>query len=210
MKKLFLLALPFILFSCSSDDDAEIIIPTSPQGNAVAYFRGNVDGVATDYTYNYNAGSAAYGYSNSAEGFPGENWYSYGGFIGTPDYSKGVTIYCDNMYFGGSQGESEDFYNTFETVPTNYLTNAQIDAHVKGIEIEYQKNGDGYRSSNGSQTGSTFVVTSVSEGIEEGGTEKIKTIIGTFNCKVYNDDNVADAVTITNGSFKVILKEDLF
>lgn len=208
MKKLLFLALPILMLSCSSgDDNANVPVIPSPAAG-VAYFRANVNGVPTDYTYNYTSATTAYGFSNSASGSPGGMVFSYGGSLSTASFSPTFTVYFDNMYVGGYEDESDNFYNTFATLPTNYLTNAQIDSYVKGIEIDYEKNGNRYNSGYGSQAGSTFAITSATQGIEAGGSLKVKTVIGTLACKLYNVDDVTDIITLSNGSFKVIVREE--
>lgn len=208
MKKLLLFALPILLFGCSSDDNNNSYTPVFPTPDSVAYFRGNVNGTPVDYTYTYTSTTTAYGYANSNSGSPGDFWFSYGGAISTSTFSPAITIYWDNMYHGGYDDESINFYESFSDLPTNFLTDAQIDGNVRGVEIVYEKNGSTYYSGAGSQAGSVFAISNSSQGIEDGGSLKIKTVEGTFNCKLYNGDDPTDVVTITNGSYKVVLRED--
>lgn len=64
-----------------------------------------------------------------------------------------------------------------------------------------------YSTLEGSQTGSLITILSSTKGIEAGGTLKIQTIVGKINCKLYNQDNPLDILTLTSGEFKLIFRE---
>jgi hypothetical protein len=212
MKKLLLLALPFLMLSCSSDDDNTYYPPANnPSGDSYAYMRGNKDGSAFNYTFNLNDASSPimYGPITSISQLGFDRWFSYGGQF-APSFMADENIYVsfENVYMGSYEDETNQFYDAFDPIPTNYLTYEQNnDQHLKGVSVGYQQeDGVYYYSDYGSQTGSTFTITSSSEGEELG--VKIKTIVGTFNCKLYNQDDVADVINITNGTFKVVVTED--
>jgi len=212
MKKLLLLALPFLMAACSSDDDNTYYPQVdNPSGDAYAYMRGNKDGSAFNYTFNLNDPSSQimYGPIINVSSLDFDRWFSYGGQF-APSFMADENIYVsfDNVYMGSYEDETNEFHNAFSTIPTNYLTYAQNnDQHLKGVSVGYQKEeGVYYYSEGGSQTGSTFTVTSSSEGTELG--VKTKTIVGTFSCKLYNQDNAADVINITNATFKVVVTEE--
>lgn len=214
MKKLFLLALPFILFSCSSDDsgDAAPIVPIPESTNSYAYLRGDLDGVPFDYTFKLNDifGQTSYTAITSISGGGSitSGSFSYGGMftpIGNPDQFAYVSF--DNMYYGDDTEESENFLNSMEVLPSNYITFAQDDALTKGVDLGYQESeGVNYSTMGGSQTGSTFVITDSSEGMD--GPYPIKTVSGTFSCKLYNQDDNTDVINVTNGTFKIVMTDN--
>jgi hypothetical protein len=79
--------------------------------------------------------------------------------------------------------------------------------HTKGVEVGYQAADNlNYSTMGGSQSGSTFVITGSSEGMD--GLYKIKTITGTFSCKLYNQDDNTDVINVTNGTFKIVTTDD--
>ena len=203
MKKLFLLALPFLLFSCSSDSDS------SQSSGGLVYISGKLDGTSFNYTFN-NTASDAYFYS-FLTGFDGEGfdrWYYYGGTLYTASLTKSISIAWDNMIFTDDEGvETDTFYDAFAEIPTNYLTQAQLDANLRGIDVQYEDEGTFYNTSYGSQAGSTFTVSSVTEDTDPDGLLQAVTVKGTFSCKVYNSENPDDFKTITDGKFKLILQE---
>lgn len=211
MKKLFLLALPFILFSCSSNDDNTYYPPPAgPTGDAYSYLRGEIDGASFNYTYNVNdiTGTTAYGPTTSISGVSPDQWFSYGGmFSPITNFDKFIYVSFANIFQGSYTDETAQFYTAFASVPSNYLTFAQDGDHNRGVDIGYQiSNNLNYTTLAGPQTGSTFIVISSSEGIEGG--HKTKTVTGTFSCKLYNQDDVTDVLNVTNGSFKVVTSED--
>lgn len=212
MKKLLFVALPFLLLSCSSDNDNTYVPPIeTPSGNAYSYMRGTMNGTPFDYTYKLNNPNSdiAYGAMVNISQLGFDRWFSYGGQF-SPEIMSDERIYISfaNVFSGSYEEESVEFHNAFETIATNYLDyNEDNVLHYKGIDVGYQASeGVYYYSTGGSQTGSTFTITDTSEGTEGG--LKTKTVVGTFNCKLYNQDNAADVKTITNGTFKVVLRED--
>ncbi len=212
MKKLGLLALSLVLFSCSSDNN-DPYYPTmnNPSGEPYAYMRGTKEGAGFDYTFYLNNALSPimYGPITSVSSLDFDRWFSYGGQF-APEFMAEENMYVsfENVYHGSYEEESDEFYDAFETIPTNYLTSDQNNnQHLKGVSVGYKKSdGQYYYSDGGSQAGSTFTVTSSSQGEELG--IKTKTIAGTFNCKVYNQNDATDVINITNGSFKVVVTED--
>ena len=101
------------------------------------------------------------------------------------------------------------FYQTFNTVPTNFLNAAEsVGGEVKGVRITYEDNaGDIYSSTGGNQNGSSFTVINATQGDVNG--VKTKTILGTVSCKVYKVGDASIFKTITNGSFKIVVRESL-
>lgn len=212
MKKLFLLLLPALLFSCSSNDsDDDLITPLNLEEttDAVAYIKGEMNGTAFDYYYTHSlVPQYLYGYINGYSGTGSERSFYYGAELSpTGNFDKRVMIAFNHMFAGSETDESAAFYDTFATIPTNYISAEQDDLHVKGVSVEYQIGDEYYTTMHGSQAGSTFTVTSSTQGIEPGGTLKIKTIIGTYSCKLYNNIDPSDIITITNGKYKVVLRE---
>jgi hypothetical protein len=203
MKKLLLLALPLLMFACSSDSDSG---PSETAG--VAFIKGKQDGVAFNYTFN-NVASDNFLY-NANSGFSGEGfdrWYYYGGSLVSftpPDFTPTFYIVWNNMFFGASgneSGETAEFYNTVSELPTNYLTEAQDDAHMPGLDIQFDGPDDVvYSSRYGSQAGSTFAISGSSEGVDSITGLKTKTVWGTFSCKVYNSDNPAEGINVANST----------
>lgn len=214
MKKLFLLALPFILLSCSSDDsgDSAPIIPTPQDTTPYSYARGNMDGVAFDYTFKLNdiTGQTTYAPITSIHGGGTitSGSFSYGGmFSPIGNFDKFIYVSFDNMYNGSDEDESENFIETMGTLPTNYISFAQDDVFVKGVSVGYTiSEGLTYTSMGGSQTGSTFTVTDTAEGMD--GPYPTKTVTGTFSCKLYNQSNAADVINVTNGTFKIVMTDN--
>src|SRR6476469_2170060 len=141
MKKLILLALPLLMFSCSSDSDSTTPVNTS----GVVYVRGSIDGTAFDYTFNNTATDV---YTNStASGFSGDGtdrWYYYAGGItafNPPTFAPSFLICWNNMFFVAmckANRETDSFYSSVATLPTNYLTSAQDDSHMAGLDIQLE------------------------------------------------------------------------
>jgi len=210
MKKLFLLLAAATLFSCSSSSDDAPVIPTTP--TAIAYIKGNFGGTPLDYTMtSYLVSNYYMGFESGFQGDGFTRSYYYGcsmrpaGSAGTEKY---VSIDFENMYISNDES-SEDaaFYGAFTPVPTNYITSVQNDLRTKGISVTYQTPTAYYATLSGSQSGSNMTIASAVEGIEPGGSAKIITITGTFNCKLYNDSDSSDVINVTGGQFKIMVKE---
>ena len=212
MKKLLLLALPMLMFSCSSDsDDATYYPPVeNPSGDAYSYMRGTMDGAAFNYTFNLNeiAGQTSYTAITSVSGGFSDGSFSYGGmFSPIGNFDKFIYVSFDNMYQGGEPNETDNFLDNMATLPSNYINFAQDDAYTKGVDIGYQATDELYYSSmGGSQSGSTFVITGASEGTD--GPYETKIVTGTFSCKLYNQDDNTDVINITNGTFKIVMTDN--
>lgn len=209
MKKIILIALAAVLFSCSSDDSSNNDNNTS----GVAFVKGKMDNVAFDYTFN-NTANDTYLY-NALSGFSGlgfDRWYYYGGNLTKftpPTFAPVFYISWNNMFFGQNgdeAGESAAFFNTVGSLPSNFLTVAQDDAHNPGLDIAFEKeDGTYYSSKEGSQIGSSLSVTNYTQNTTNG--SKTMTVVGTFSCKLYNTDNTSDVIVVTDGRFKLILSE---
>ena len=210
MKKLLLFALPLLMLGCRSDDSK---LKGDGDTSGVAYIRGKMNGTSFDYTFNntaddtflYNAGSGFAG-----EGF--DRWYYYGGDLSSftpPEFNPAFYISWNNVFFGeggDESGETAAFYNSVQALPSNFLTSEQDNAHMPGVDIDYvNASGVSYSSKDGSQAGSTISIAGSSVATVNG--LQTKTVWGTFNCKLYNYLDTTDVITVTNGSFKLILSE---
>lgn len=201
MKKLLLLVLPFMILSCSSDSSS------SSDNSAMAYVRGNKDGTAFNYTATTTSTDYGYNYYSGYSALDSFRWYSYGGMVYTSTFTPSFNIYWSNMVATDNPAtETATFYNEFATVPTNYLTNQQMnDDYLKGVSIQYESaTGDYYESIYGSQVGSTFTVSDKVEAIDPATGLQTITITGTFSCKLYNSDDTSDVINITNGTYKIV------
>ncbi|HEY0047258.1 MAG TPA: hypothetical protein VGB44_11155 [Flavobacterium sp.] len=213
MKKLILCAFAAVLFSCSSDENSNDN-DNAPESGA-AYMKGKMDNTTFDYTVNNNS-SDTFAYS-AASGYGAldlERWYYYAGVItnfNPPTLAPQMIIGWDNMFYGPNGNEAEEtaaFYDTVATLPTNFLTAAQDDAHMQGLTIDFKAaDGTHYSTMNGSQTGSSITVDGSTQGSTAVGAQKTKTVWGTFTCKLYNDDDPTDVIVVTDGKFKIILSE---
>lgn len=212
MKKLILFFAAALMASCSSDDNNNSNTQI-PAATATTYVKGNMGSAPFDYSYYLNAPLSPYqyGYGNGFSGDGFTRYYYYGGsFHEAGNFDKSFSIYFQNMYYGDTDesAESAAFYNSFSTIPTNYLTSLQDDAHLKGIEVDYDMGTDVFYSTKyGSQSGSSFTVTSATNGIEAGGSLKVITMIGTLNCKLYNFMDPSDVITISNAQYKIVIRE---
>ena len=214
MKKLLLLVLAISLFSCSkNNDDSEQIV--TPSVDAIAYFRGSLNGQPLDYSQtNYTTSAYSYSYYNGYLSGPGyfDKSYHFGCIMqpsnNTNSYPQ-IDLTFSNMYNTNSGvSQTDAFYGLFTTIPTNFITSIQENNLVKGINVSYTSPSDvNYSTLKGDQTGSTMTVTSSTTGIESGGNLKIITIVGNVNCKLYNQNNPSDVIALSNGTYKLIFRE---
>lgn len=216
MKKLILLAFVAFTFSCSSDDSTPpttTIPPTTTEPTTVAFARGKMNNVPFDYTFNNVANDNFL--HNSITGYSGlgdMRWYYYGGSFtkfDPPTFAPELMMAWDNVFTGnggGNDGETEAFYETTNALPTNYITSEENENHVAGFSVQFKNEAGGmYSSIYGSQTGSTVVVQGSSQSTAGG--LKRKTVWGTFSCKVYSQDSPSESISITDGTYKMILTE---
>ncbi len=210
MKKLFLIAIAAMTFSCSSDDGPSNVTP-DPQASGYAFMRGKMNNVDFDYTVN-NTATDVFIYSpiGGYSGLDNKLWYRYGASISSftpPNFIPEIMIGWDNVYYYSGVGadlENEQFYTTVGNLPTNFLTDNQSDNYSPGVTVDFRDaQGKFYSTIYGSQSGSSVAVTGSSQAVEMG--IKTKTVWGTFSCKMYNENNPADVKQITNGTFKVVL-----
>jgi hypothetical protein len=214
MKKALLLLLSISLFSCSKSE--EVVAPTPTNTDAIAYFRASLNGSALDYSQtNYTTSAYSYNYYNGYQAGPGsfDKSYHYGCIMTTSDVTNfypRIDLTFSNMYNTNSGvSQTNAFYGSFATIPTNFITSTQESNLVKGINVNYTSPSDvTYSTLDGDQTGSTMTVTSSTTGIEPGGNLKIITIVGTVSCKLYNSSNPSDVIVLSNGTYKLIFRED--
>lgn len=211
------------LFSCSKSDDVAQALPVVPNTSGlvdinvdlIAFFNASLNGVPLNYLQStLPSSSHSYGIYNGYQGGPGyfDKSYHYGCFIQpnllTTDYPQ-IGITFNNMYNSNSTvSQTNAFYGLFTSTPTNFLTSTQLSNLTKGLDVNYKSATNvSYSSLTGSQTGSLMTVTSVKNGIASGSNLKTVTIDGTINCKLYNNANPSDVITLTNGSFRLIFRE---
>ena len=194
--------------SCSGNDD-QPAVPTPAA--AIAYIKGNFNATPIDYSMtSYLVSNYYAGFENGFQGDGFTKSFYYGCSLrpaGSAGTDNNLSIDFENMYITNDES-SEDaaFYGLFSPVPTNFISSAQNDLRMKGISVNYSTPTENYSTLNGSQSGSVMNVTSSVSGIEEGGSAKVQTLVGTFNCKLYNYEQT-DVITVTGGQFKIIVRE---
>jgi hypothetical protein len=210
MKKLALVILSLTFFSCSSDDDAATPITPTPVTNSVAYFYSKIDNASVTFDQNETANpTSVYVPSTSTHSNGGNYYFDYtSGMERNSSDLTNLDITFNNLYNSATFAEeTTNFYTNFNTKPTNFLTATQATSLVKGISLTYtDSNGDMYSTLDGNQTGSTISYSSTTNGTGISG-DKTVTIVGTVNCKLYNQANITQFKTLTNGSFKLIFHE---
>lgn len=209
MKKIFLFLTAITLFSCGGSDDDAPVVPTS--ATAIAFIKGNFNATPIDYSMtSYLVSNYYFGFENGFQGDGFTNTYYYGCALrpaGSAGNDNDISIGFENMYTTNDEStEDAAFYGLFTPAPMNFISSAQDNLHVKGISVGRNTPNDYYSTLYGSQSGSAMTITSSVSGIEAGGTAKIQTLTGTFNCKLYNFDQ-SDMITVTGGQFKIIVKE---
>lgn len=209
MKKLVVLISSLAIFSCSSDDNEVTPTPT-PVNNSITYFYSKIDNASLTFEEDNTANptsinAPSIGYTNNG----GDNYFYYGCAMerNSSDLTN-LDFTFNNMYHSPNfTDETTNFYTNFTTKPTNFLTNAQEIALTKGISLTYtDSSGNTYSTLDGSQTGSSVSYSSTTNGTGISG-DKTVTIVGTVNCKLYNQSDVSDVKILTNGSFKLIFHE---
>lgn len=209
MKKTFFLTiLSFAIFSCSKNDDQ---IQTPVTVEPVVFFKGTMNGAAINYHMD-NANSLSNTHElRLGEGYSGIgfDYYHYrtSGLEESPAQgdSKTMILGFDNIVHNNdSNGPTiTEFDNAFllSNLPTSFTTSST----QKYVSVNYWPvgigNGDVY-TTDGSQTGSSVTYSSSSVGTYNGA--KSYTVIGKVTCKLYNSNNAADIITLTNCDFKLI------
>jgi len=215
MKKLFLALVSTALFSCSSDDSSTTPTPVTPTpSNSITFFNSKIDNTSFVFNEDTSLNPTHYhdlyvGYTNG-NGF--DKVYTYGCSMveNNTNLIPALELSFDNMYATADYAEeTANFYSNFQTnTPTNFITSTQESNLIKGISVNYTPAVGSYFSTKyGSQTGSTITYTSITTGTNSTTGEKIVTITGTLNCKLYDSNDVTNVKTLTNGSFKLIFNE---
>lgn len=194
----FLIAISFI--SCSKDDNAQ---------NEDYYIKGKVDGTSFDMGFSLDDEDPEYYFSS---GFSG----SIGGPSGCVlTYNPGIEPNWDEslpmlyfelnkFYSGGSSSESEGaVFNDLFPIGTH-----QLNDNAHGVNIIYVPHSDEdlvYVSNIGTQNNASFKITSSTEMNDENWNLYYQEISGTFNARLYNEEDLNDYIDITDGKFKIIV-----
>jgi hypothetical protein len=213
MKKVILLLLTISLLSCSKDGNSDS--SSEDQTNAIAYFKASLNGQQLDYVQDSSTSpSHFYSYSSGFLGLGFSKAYYYG--CDLQPYTQGsfnrypqIGLTYNSLYTTeDSSTENGAFYGLFNSLPTNFITSQQDSDRVKGISVSYASpNNVRYSTMNGSQSGSTINITSSLSGNEKDTNFKIQTLVGTVTCKLYNENDASDVISLTNGKFKLVLRE---
>lgn len=208
-----------VLLSCNEDDDT---VPNDDMGN-----QNDPGNTNFDFFINFTANGEAisYGYSESNPDFTFLPAMSYSEFF------EGTSCFrtCDSgIISGGSDvipqagisfyrfldalcasSDPSVFNSLFSTGQYNYAATAE----ENGIGFNYATNTPEeafYLSIGGDQTGSNFSITSSTEDniSSPTGTLYTQIVTGTFNCTLYNEDDVNDTIEITAGSFRLRIESD--
>lgn len=212
-KTLILLALSLSLLACSSNDSSTE--ETSQSSKTVASFKASLNGKTFDYSqdnstspthqFAYLSGYVSTGIQFEKSYYAGCALYPSASQTGYPQ----ISLTFNGLYTNtNATTVSAAFYNSFKTIPTNFITLNEANTGKKGIDLSYQiSDGTTYSTFYGSQIGSTLMVSSSIEGIEEGTNLKTQTLIGTISCKLYSETNPSDVIQLTDGQFKLIFRE---
>lgn len=213
MKKILLLAISIALFSCSKSDN-----PVTPQlvTNSIAYFKASLNGQLLDYTVtDYLTSIYSFSYYNGFQSGPDyfDKSYHFGCIMqpsNTTNFYPQISLTFSNMYNTNSGvSQTDAFYGLFTTIPTNFITSDQEDDLIKGIDVSYtNQSNENFSTLYGNQTGSTMTVLSSVSGVEPLTGLKIITIVGTVSCKLYNENLPTNVIVLSNGTYKLILRED--
>jgi len=208
MQKLLIILIALTTVSCSVGitEDSSL-----PQGIYVSpYITGESNG--TPFAFKVNDESGNY-FSEYWQGYingPNENapyCFYYGMNIQSREVSTGNSagpsygISFKNMQSCYVENEANNFYQSFNHTPTNFITDEQYFNITKGVEVSYWSPDKFYSTLYGSQNGSSMKITKITRSVMPGGSLKTVIVSGTFNCKLYDGNNPSDFKTITNGKF---------
>ncbi len=209
MKKLSILVLGLLMFSCSSDDSNDTQEDSS---SAVAFFKANLTNLSVNYIQDnsnspshVNQQSIGYSATGSNKSF----YYSSNMQpLGLNDYPS-LDITLHHMYESTDENaETTNFNTIFSNKPTNFITSSQDFNWTKGVSVTYTDNNDDtYSTLSGSQTGSTITYTSTVAGTNSLTGLQTQTVTGTVACKLYKDNDPSVIINLTAGSFKLVFQE---
>jgi hypothetical protein len=195
---------------CSKDDSSNNV-PASETANATAFFIATVGNETLKYIQdNSNKPNFVNGLSIGYKGLDSEKSFYYGSTMGPNTIAEhaSLDITMHNMYKSTStDDETTNFNKTFTLKPTNFITSSENESLTKGISVTYTNAiGVVYTTLKGSQTTSLISYTSAVSGIGQNNLQQ-QLIIGAVNCKLYNENNPSDVLTLTNGTFKLYFRE---
>jgi|GEM_PF-5688138 len=210
MKKIIVIALSMVLFSCSNNDDQ----PTNEQqnlNNSIAYFEFKLNNTPFLYQQeNFTNPSFFNEYNHSYSIFldPYYRVYSYSSTLYKFNYETTESISLDfHNLFGSSSSieETNSFYTIFDNKPNNFLT-YNDNSNNMGVSVGFSDiDGNYYTSQNGEQSNSMINYTSTTQS-ELNGYKRV-IITGTINCVLYNSNDSNQTLNLTNGKFKLIFEE---
>ena len=177
--------------SKAKKDDGSCVYPKAPQTTSIdspEQVNYDKDGTSVSFTVgSVNGSDKSIGDTTTA------TWSA--GFYDDPnsrvilDVSKGIKTYVTGTM-------TDQIYSAYFS-PGSYSYAA---SGGSGIKIYLGDTTTGYyRSELGDQTGSAFQI--VDKKDEYYGGQLYVKVYATFNCKLYNENNLSDVITITNGEF---------
>jgi hypothetical protein len=210
MRKLFFLFLSIFIMGCSKDDSSNNV-PASETSNATAFFIATVGNETLKYIQdNSNKPAFVNGLSIGYKGLDFDKSFYYGSTMGPNTITEHAQLEITmlNMYKSTStDDETTNFNKTFTSKPTNFITSSQYESLTKGISVMYTNAaGVVYSTLKGDQTTSLISYTSAVSGIGQNNMQQ-QLITGALNCKLYNENDPTDVLTLTNGTFKLYFRE---
>lgn len=168
------------------------------------YVTGIIDG--DNYTINEGANGYYMIYSNSAESNAPNCSIDYGSGLGGVFTSKDVEVYIDfNLHHQSSGCNDSD---EFGALISNGSKSFATPTNSQGVDVAILINGKSYYSSYGSQTGSSFKVTSTNNDPPTPSSfpssQVSKQVVGEVSCTLYNYNDVSDIITIENMEFSLL------
>lgn len=187
-------------FACSKDDDTNNGEDDPNTEDVLYFFRGEVDGqdiaievTSTNENINYLLNGGSIGIENCT--------IDYGGSIG--DQSENPPNFSFELlsFYNGLCNEETDEFNTLFEIEEVLFYDENNHSNEKRVAIYYLTDEGEYASRVGDQTNSNFSITSVDEANNAFGL--YQDIEATFDCTLYNIDDVSKTIEIKNGSFKL-------
>lgn len=203
----YLLLLGSLAFSCKKEEPTPET-PTPPTPETEEYFiSAKINGTLWKAVNTENGCQIYYGQSASVGDsilLDYESSFMQEGLVSPITSPLSGTLSAKMSNFKHEFGEYTDsdvhFNNAFTTGSKTYHANGTVSP---GAEITYHDaQGELWSTRFGSQSGSTFSVTSVTSGTL--GPDKVKYVKATFTGKIYSESAPAQFKTITEGSFFMI------